>query len=248
MLISIITVVFNGEKYIEETINSVLNQTYGSIEYIIVDGASTDNTMLIVNQYAERIACCISESDKSMYDGINKGLARATGDYVLILNSDDYLLSATAIEEAVSKVKDKNYSAFYCNIAIREYESLSYRKSFQTSKYELMMSMHGTFVPHPSLFVSQKACAVLKEYDLSYRYASDFDYILRLLHSFDDVVYINVFTTVFRRHEMSITSSGKLDSERLDILRKFGYNNEPLWKRKVLFLYVWCRYKLANLL
>ena len=89
-LISIITVVYNGEKYLEETILSVINQTYDNVEYIIIDGGSTDGTIDIIKKYNDNIDYWVSEKDRNMYDGINKGLKIASGDIVASLNSDDF--------------------------------------------------------------------------------------------------------------------------------------------------------------
>jgi len=97
-LISIITVVYNGEQYLEQTINSVINQTYKNIEYIIIDGASTDGTLDIVRKYEDRIAYWLSEPDKNLYDAMNKGSRIASGDYLLYINSDDYLYSCDSVK------------------------------------------------------------------------------------------------------------------------------------------------------
>src|SRR3990172_7180600 len=92
-LISVITVVYNGAKYIEQTIQSVINQTYDNIEYIIVDGASTDNTLKIINKYEDRIDYWISEADSGLWNAMNKGVRLATGDILNFLNSDDFYIT-----------------------------------------------------------------------------------------------------------------------------------------------------------
>ena len=97
--ISIITVVYNSEKYIRRTIESIVGQDYPAIEYIIIDGKSKDSTMQIVNEYRDRIAVVISEPDKGLYDAMNKGLRLATGDYVLYINSGDALPSPTLMSD-----------------------------------------------------------------------------------------------------------------------------------------------------
>ena len=89
--VSVITVVYNGVKTIERTIKSVLGQSYGNIEYIIIDGNSTDGTQQLVTKYLDSIAYFISEKDSGIYDAMNKGIDRATGDYVIFINSDDWL-------------------------------------------------------------------------------------------------------------------------------------------------------------
>lgn len=103
-LISIVTVVRNGEKHIAHTIKSVTNQTYKNIEYIIIDGVSVDNTLNIIKEYEKSIYYWRSEPDKGVYDAMNKGAKVASGDYLLYLNADDYLASDTIVEEVVSKI------------------------------------------------------------------------------------------------------------------------------------------------
>ena len=90
-LVSVITVVYNGEKYLEQTIQSVINQTYNNIEYIIIDGGSTDTTLDIIKKYKDYISYFISEPDNGLYDAMNKGIRRANGELIGMLNSDDWL-------------------------------------------------------------------------------------------------------------------------------------------------------------
>jgi glycosyltransferase involved in cell wall biosynthesis len=100
-LVSIITVVFNGERYLEETIKSVINQTYKNIEYIIIDGGSTDNTLNIIKKYEDKIDYWISEKDKGIYDAINKGIKLSRGELIGIINADDYY-EIDVLEKVVS--------------------------------------------------------------------------------------------------------------------------------------------------
>src|SRR5690606_9150228 len=100
--ISIITIVYNNVQDIAYTIESALEQTYPHVEYIIIDGASTDGTMDVIERYRERIHCVVSEKDKCIYDAMNKGLAKATGDYVLFLNSGDELFDSKTLQHVVS--------------------------------------------------------------------------------------------------------------------------------------------------
>src|SRR5690606_12018670 len=103
--ISIITVVYNNVRDIEYTIRSVISQTYPNIEYIVIDGASTDGTLDVINNYRDRINVVISEKDRGIYDAMNKGLATASGDYVLFLNSGDELFDDNSIQNVVEEGK-----------------------------------------------------------------------------------------------------------------------------------------------
>ncbi|OZI07540.1 glycosyltransferase [Siphonobacter sp. BAB-5385] len=247
-IVTIITVVYNGDKYIESTIKSVLEQTYEKIEYIVIDGGSTDMTIDIVNKYVNRIDYFTSEPDRSMYDAINKGLKIAKGDFILILNSDDYLFKRESISEAVkeiNKLNIKGTASFYGNLYIEEDGKIDPKITFQVSFKKLLLSKHGTFVPHPTLLVSKEAFKKVGMYNLEYKYASDFDYILNLIR-YTKVVYISIPITVFRRHSQSITSSGKLDDERDRILYKHGYYNFNLFSRITNFFILWSYYKISN--
>ena len=246
--ITIITAVYNGEKYIQETIQSVLNQSYDNIEYIIVDGMSTDKTSQIINSHRQRISRVITQSDNSMYEAINRGFCAATGDYVLVLNSDDQLVSKTTIKEVVNFIADNpGKLAYYGNILKQEGKLLFKRKVFKVDFSHLLYTKHGTLVPHPALFVDRiNSLSKIGFYDLSYRYASDFDYILKLLKC-GPVVYMNIFVSIFRVHRDSITSSGKIDQERLSILRKYN-SAKPYLVKKMYYILIWSRYKILNIL
>jgi len=107
MKVSIITTVFNNKKTVEDAIKSVLSQSYPNIEYIVIDGGSTDGTVDIINQYKDKIAKFISEGDRGVYDGMNKGIDMATGDIIGILNSDDVYASDKVIEKVVIEMTEK---------------------------------------------------------------------------------------------------------------------------------------------
>src|SRR4051812_33819047 len=105
MKVSIITVAYNSQATISDTIKSVINQTYKDIEYIIIDGASTDKTLSIVESYKDKISTIVSEPDSGIFDGMNKGIQYATGDLIGILNSDDYYENDEVIERIVKTIK-----------------------------------------------------------------------------------------------------------------------------------------------
>ena len=119
--ITIITVCFNAYKTITRTIESVLNQTYTNIEYIIIDGDSKDNSQEIIENYKDKLSYYISEPDKGIYDGMNKGINQATGDFVLFLNTDDTLYDKHIIENFVKVVNDKADVYYGNNLIINEY-------------------------------------------------------------------------------------------------------------------------------
>jgi glycosyltransferase involved in cell wall biosynthesis len=245
--LSIITVAFNSEAFIETTIKSVISQTYTNIEYIIIDGLSTDKTVEIIKKFEDKIFSWTSEQDKSMYDAINKGLAKCKGDYIWILNSDDYLPHDQTVADIINIIiKQPEQLGFYGNIYIDDSGIIKLRRTFQVNKKQLLLSEHGSFIPHPALIVSAKSLTQLPCYDISFRYASDYDYILKLLQ-IGELKFINLAFSVFRRHPDSITSSGKIDSERLAILRKNSFFQYSKLERYFYFFKGWIRYKVINI-
>ena len=121
--ISIITPVFNGSKYIETTINSVLSQTYQNIEYIVVDGGSTDGTKQIIEKYRDKIDKIIYQNDNSMYEAIETGFNIASGKYFYWLNSDDYLLDDNSVQRLMNVLNIKNFEWVICRIAISKFDN-----------------------------------------------------------------------------------------------------------------------------
>ena len=228
-LISIITVVYNREQYIGETILSVLEQSYTNIEYIIIDGGSIDKTVDIISKYMNRISYFVSEKDEGMYEAINKGLKKATGDYIMILNSDDSLCDKCSIENVVSHI-DKKYDVFYGRVVYNYKEKYYPMKSFLINKKSCLL-LRGSIIPHPALFVSAKTLEKVNGYNLEYKYGSDYDYILNLFEAGYKFSYINVLVTKFRIHPNSITSSGKLEVDRKFILEKHGLYNYNKFER-----------------
>lgn len=247
--ITIITVCKNSGRFLDETIRSVINQTYQNIEYIIIDGNSTDNTVDIIMQYAGKIHNWLSEDDKGMYDAINKGLKLATGDYILILNSDDVLFTNNTIQEVATCINKSKLDYYYGNII--KYKDGKYKKVklFHVSYTQLLMSTHGSFAPHPCFFISAKLNKVLGGYDLNYKFAADYDYILRALANTNSkgTHLDNVFITKFRIHGGSITASGKLDDERKEILINHRYYQLPYFSRLFFYYILWIYYKIINL-
>lgn len=246
-LISIITVTYNSEKYLEETIQSVLNQTYENIEYIIIDGNSTDGTLDIIKKYDKHINIWISEPDDGMYDAINKGIELSSGKYFGVLNSDD-LLKPNAISIIAETFNVCKCDGIFGNIEIIDELStiLRTRYALKVSFKNLLLSQHGTFIPHPTLYLNkQRVLDEIGLYDLSYRYASDFDFLLKCIKR---LFLEKIDSTIlqFRYHDESITSSGKLTKERQAILVNHGLKKINYLERKVYYYFNWIQYKILN--
>lgn len=177
--ISIITVVYNSEKYIRRTIESIVGQDYPAIEYIIIDGKSKDTTMQIVNEYRDRIAVIVSEPDKGLYDAMNKGLRLATGSYVLYINSGDALSSPTLLSDIFNNVPADS-DVIYGDTQITDEEGniLHNRRHRPPEQLSWRDYKRGMLVCHQSFIAKRTLC---DEYDTIYRYAADFDWCLNIL-------------------------------------------------------------------
>lgn len=148
-LISIITVVYNGEKYIEETIQSVLKQTYPNVEYIIIDGGSNDNTLNVIKRYEGQIDYWVSEKDSGMYDAMNKAIDLSTGRWINFMNTGDEFFNNKVVEEVFLKKIFKNIDIIYGNIVLNYNNCFIHRKA---KSPETLWS--GMTIPHQSIFVS----------------------------------------------------------------------------------------------
>lgn len=181
---SIITVCFNAEGTLEETIQSVITQTYHHVEYIVVDGASRDRTMDIVHKYRERISVVVSEPDKGLYDAMNKGLQRATGDYVCFLNAGDSLHEADTLLKMVHTLRESGCSALpdviYGETALVNTEGHFVRMRRLSAPERLTWNSfrQGMLVCHQAFFARRE---LAEPYDLQYRFSADFDWCVRIL-------------------------------------------------------------------
>lgn len=155
MKISIITASYNSAVTIRDTLESVKKQTYHDIEHIIVDGASKDDTMAIVRQYPH-VAKWISERDKGLYDAINKGIQLASGEYVGILNSDDFLAEDTVIEYFVNKIRANEVDAIYGDVAFVQPTNLKkVVRLYSSKKFRPARFRYGYMPAHPTFYAKK---------------------------------------------------------------------------------------------
>ena len=179
---SIITVTYNAGKVLEDTIQSVITQTYKNVEYIIVDGKSTDGTMDIVNRYREHIHTIVSEPDKGLYDAMNKGIDLATGDYLCFLNAGDELHEDDTLQLIVHSLNGEKElpDVIYGETAIVDEEGHFLRmRRLSTPEHLTWKSFqHGMLVCHQA-FMPRRDLAV--KYNLKYRFSADFDWFIRIM-------------------------------------------------------------------
>ena len=198
MKISIITVVWNNAKTIRDAINSVLNQSYKDVEYIVVDGASTDGTIKIVQSYGDKIKF-ISEKDNGLYDAMNKGIRMATGDVVGILNSDDFYASDKILQIVADEFLNSNTDSVYANL---EYVDANNPKKvvgyWKSKKYQDGLFRSGWHPAHPTFFVKSEIYKKYGMFDLGFRIAADYELMLRFFEkckitsSYVDEVFVKM--------------------------------------------------------
>jgi glycosyltransferase involved in cell wall biosynthesis len=171
-LVSIITIVYNGEKHIEQTINSVLAQTYAHIEYIIIDGGSKDNTVSIIKKYEDRLAYWISEPDKGISDAFNKGLRQVKGEWVGIINADDWY-ETDAVQKVIAAAGD--HDVVFGNV---QYWKNSAKSFIQISNIEYLEK--EVSIIHPAVFIKRAAYEKFGFFDTGLRCAMDYELLLRM--------------------------------------------------------------------
>ena len=216
-LITIITAVLNGTSHLEQTIQSVLNQGYDNIEYIIVDGGSTDGTLDIIRRYDDKLAYWLSEPDKGIYDAMNKGIALSNGEIVGLINSDDYYEKG-AIEQVIDaygKYGVNNRTIIYGNYYILD--------EIINVKTELLSDLRfwrGMSICHQAMFVTRDIYQTVSLYDTTLKYAADYDFLVNAIRTHVNFINTDKFLVTFRN--VGATYNNVLSSykESLSILRQ----------------------------
>lgn len=216
--ISIITVSYNSAATIENTIKSVISQDYANKEYIIIDGKSTDGTQNIVERYSSGIDIFISERDKGISDAFNKGIGRASGDLIVLINSDDYLLPG-----ALSKVAQQydGVSDLYCGNLLLWNPSTDYKCVIRPSLDFPTMPFFRRPV-HQGVFVTKQLYDRLGVYDVDLHYAMDLDFLMRATRNNAKFKHLNVEVAVFRLGGATSDSIFKKRKEYVYLIRKNG--------------------------
>lgn len=183
MKISLITVSYNSAATIQNTLDSVAAQDYPGLEYIIVDGSSKDATLEIIKRYPSLITECISEPDRGIYDAMNKGVGRATGEVIGILNSDDFFLHDHVLCE-VSELFSANpqLEVILGDVDFVQDANLNQPvRTYRAGNFKPWMFLFGLMPPHPAVFVRKSAYHRVGLYKSGYKIAADFDFLTRLL-------------------------------------------------------------------
>lgn len=182
MKISIITVVWNNKKTIKDAIESVLGQTHKDIEYIIIDGASTDGTVEVVKSYGSRISKFVSEADRGLYDAMNKGIALASGDVVGILNSDDFYMDNGVIERVVREFEKTKADSVFADLVYVKPDNLNkVVRYYDSSHFTPQKFAYGWMPAHPTFFVKRWVYEKYGMFETDYKIASDYELLARFM-------------------------------------------------------------------
>jgi glycosyltransferase involved in cell wall biosynthesis len=216
-LVTIITIVFNGDKYLEDTIQSIINQSYPNIEYIIIDGGSSDRTINIIKKYEGAISFWKSEHDTGIYDAMNKGLSLANGDWLNFMNAGDRFTCHDSVANFMKK-SSAEVSLVFSDIILINRDG--------TEKVIIQNGLKKYFfyrnICHQSVFYNYRKIKKLMYYNLQYKIAADFDLLMRIY--FADVVHFsaknNNFDIKYLDGGVSSMSCLERINERQDILKK----------------------------
>jgi len=198
--ISIITVTYNSAQTVEETILSVMNQSYSDIEYIVIDGLSEDNTMQIVEKYRKKISKIISEKDQGLYDALNKGIALATGEVVGILHSDDFYTSNNVIQKYANLFQKTGCDAVYSDLYyVDRVDTNKIIRKWKSGDYTQNSFINGWMPPHPTFFVKKEVYSKFGNFNTSFQTAADYELMLRLVHKHKiSMAYLPEYTVKMR--------------------------------------------------
>lgn len=230
MKVSIITSCFNRKATIRQCIESVLAQDYEDVEYIVVDAASTDGSLSVINEYKDRIAKVISEPDKGMYEGINKGIRVATGDIIGLVHSDDFLYAEDTISHVVERFESSGADFLYGNgLYVSEENTDKVVRNWIGGDYRLWKVRHGWLPLHPTCYIRRDVMEKRGLYNEAYKIASDSDLLFRYLLGGElSVTYLNEYIVKMRMGGLSTNSKMRRQMWREDIRMYRSHGMSPI--------------------
>jgi glycosyltransferase involved in cell wall biosynthesis len=235
--LSIITVCLNAEKHIEQTINSVIQQKNVDIEYIVIDGGSTDGTLDIIKRYDSSITRWLSESDSGIADAMNKGIALATGDYLLFLHADDYLIDETVIAKALTRMDTK--------VDIYAFDVLFKTKCKEIRKQTRPFGLRTYFktpVMHQGAFCNKALFEKLGGFDRSFKIAMDYDFFYKAKQQGISMEIVHMQLSVMRDTGISSRQDWQSLKQRFMEEKRVHFKNKPSKPMQVLYKVYWALY------
>ena len=217
-LVTVITVVLNREQTIRQCLTSVLGQSYGNIEYIVIDGASTDKTLDIISEYAEAIDYYVSEPDTGIYNAMNKGIALSSGNYIVLLNSDDWY-HIDAVKSLVNAARSSNADVTHADAIVVNHAG--------SKQYDLKgwlndgIYTRGAPLRHETMLVKRELYDQIGYYDESYPIIADYVFMLAIYHAGASFFHLKQSLLYFRSTGISNTAHGKRSEERMRIFKEY---------------------------
>jgi glycosyltransferase involved in cell wall biosynthesis len=235
--ITVITIVRNAAATIEEAIRSVLAQDYPTLEYIIVDGGSTDGTLAIIDRWRPRLARIISEKDQGISDAMNKGIGMATGDLIGLVHADDRLVGGALQAVAEAYCQDSSVDVIHGNCIA--FDAETGERFLAKPAPKVNQPFLGQFLKHGSMFVSRQAYRKHGAYDLRYQCAMDYDLVLRLYLAGARMTYLDRPIAELRMYGVSIRASARTRRESRAIAIAHGC---PAWRANVYYAYKYLKW------
>jgi len=233
MKITIVTVCYNAERTIAETLESVAMQSHHDVENIVIDGASTDNTLKIVERYAGRLAHVLSEPDHGVYDAMNKGIKLASGDVIGFLNADDVYADKNVLTRVVDIIERETLDALFGDVEFfRPNDPTRTIRRYRSARFSPDKIALGWMPAHPALFLRRRVYERFGVFRTDYRIAGDFEYCARIFQS-NTLVYRSLPETLVRMRIGGISTSGwrntlLLNKEVLRACRENGIDTNVL--------------------
>jgi glycosyltransferase len=231
MKVSIITTCFNREATIDETIKSVLSQTYPNIEYIVVDGASKDRSLEVIEQYKEKVATIISEPDHGMYEAINKGIRAATGDIIGLMHSDDLFYQDDVVEHIVEEFERTDVDLVYGNGLFVDYKDTDkVVRNWISGKFNKGKMRRGWLPLHPTVYIRRECFDRLGLYDESYKIAADSEFLVRYMYEGNlRIAYLNEYIVRMRMGGLSTAPKTMKRKWKEDLRNYRSHGFSPYW-------------------
>ena len=211
-MVSVITIVFNNRDRIESSITSVLKQTCKNIEYLIIDGGSTDGTVDIIKKYQDKISYWVSEPDKGIYDGMNKGIAAAKGDIIGFLNSDDVYADDEVIGTVIETIAKETVDSCYGDLTYVGKDGHVVRK-WKSGDFSRNRFKKGWMPPHPTFFVKREMYQQYGGFNTNFLIAADYELMLRMLYRF------GISTTYIPKVLVNMRTGGKSNKSLSNIVK-----------------------------